>query len=511
MNHGHALVDALLLGRLEGLPPGLLFLYARTGLLHLFSASGFHMGAALLLAKLGSRLLRPALPTLFSRRLTAFLLAIALMTFFGAATEWSSPLVRAYCFAALLAAAQLLEIRACRHWVFALSLALAYLFGRGSLLSFSLSALGMAGILYGSGTNIFTLALAPWLFTLPLVVWRFGLFSLASPLWNLSFGLLISFTVLPLAILDLLRQAAGIPWTGLKNAAAFAMEFFTAALERAERVAGYAYWVEGKSFLLLCLLLLLTYFFRRRRWAPLPALLALLLPLFWPTVKLALLDVGQGDSAYLLLRDQSRLVVDAGPAWKSWAPAPASLERIGIGRIDHLLLTHPDRDHIGGVEALFGRHRVGTLWLRESQLVDRRLLPALTLAARHGTAVRFLGAPPGLVCWLPPAPGGNESSPFCRAELAGGKSILLTGDAGFRSENWLLRTGRNLHADFLKVGHHGSAGSSGEDFLRRVAAPRALVSVGQKNRYGHPARETLRRLRDSQILRTDEDGTLLFY
>lgn len=510
MDTGANLVNAILYGKLEGLPPETIFLYSRTGLIHLFSASGFHMSAALFLAGSASRFAEPLLPKP-ARRWLLFFLSLALMIFFGAKTEWSSPLVRAFAFTTLVLGARLLEKRPSRLRIFLLSLLAAWCCGRGSTLSFLLSTAGMAGVLWGGGKNLFTLALGPWLFTLPIVAWCFGLFSLAAPFWNLTFGLLVSATVLPLAILDLVIRTI-IPWNGLFLLASRLMEIFHRCLLFLD--CDVSFWVEGRSFLLVSALLLgATFLPRYRRPAiGLIALGALLLP----APKLAALDVGQGDGLFLRLANRETLLVDGGPpSRRGDAFVNRSLERLSIGALDHILLTHPDRDHLGGLPSLLTRHRAGALWLRAEHLRDPRLLPLLATAERAGTPVRFLTreqSPPGLLCWLPRGEG-NESSPLCHARLRGGKSAWLTGDAGFPSEEWLLGQGPLPRADFLKVGHHGSRFSSGPEFLRATGARTALVSVGRKNRYGHPAPAAMERLREAEmeIERTDEGGSLVFY
>lgn len=510
MNTGANLVNAILYGKLDGLPPEIIFLYSRTGLIHLFSASGFHMSAALALAGLASRLAEPLLPPP-ARKFLLFACSLSLMIFFGGKTEWSSPLVRAFAFTTLVLAARILESRPSRLHIFLLSLLAAWAFGRGSTLSFLLSATGMAGILWGGGKNLITLALAPWLFTLPIVAWCFGLFSLAAPFWNLTFGLLISATVLPLAITDLLIRTV-ISWDGLFRLAAWLMEHFHRAMLFLDW--DISFWVEGKSFLLVSSLLLGATYLPRYRW---PAIATLALAaLLLPNHKLAALDVSQGDGIFLRLPNNETLLVDGGPpSRKGDAFVNRSLERLGLGALDHLLLSHPDRDHLGGLPSLLTRHRAGTLWLREGHLRDPRLLPLLAAAERAGTPVRFLTrsqTPPGLLCWLPKGEG-NESSPLCHASLEGGKSVWLTGDSGLPSEDWLLRQGPLPAADFLKVGHHGSKFSSSAEFLLATKARTALVSVGRKNRYGHPAPAAMERLKEArmEILRTDEGGSLVFY
>jgi len=101
----------------------------------------------------------------------------------------------------------------------------------------------------------------------------------------------------------------------------------------------------------------------------------------------------------------------------------------------------------------------------------------------------------------------NEQSVVLKL-IYGGFSVLLTGDIGSETEQVLVNSGSNLRSNVLKVGHHGSKFSSSEEFLRAVKPALAVISVGKKNRYGHPTQETLGRLRavGARILRTDESG-----
>jgi len=521
-DNGTALVEALLYGRLDGLSPETIFLYSRTGLLHLFSASGFHMGVALMMAELASRLLSPLFPSPLQKYL-AFCLSLGLMTFFGSVTDWSSPLVRAYAFTTLLAAAKLWEVNPSKAWVFALSLAAAATLGKGSWLSFSLSAFGMAGVLLVGRKNLFTLAIGPWLFTTPLVIWYFSIFSLSAPLWNLSVGLIISWTVLPLAIADLVLSACGFPWRGLLSLAETGMEQITNLLSIGDSYLGLSYWANPKRFLLysFCLAAVIWFILRRpgRREAKILLCATLVLPLLFPQPILAVLDVGQGDAIFLRLENGSTLLVDAGPApWKKYpAAVNRAIERLGISAIDHLLISHSDRDHIGGIPTFLSRHRVqNALWMRAEVFRDPKILPVLAAAERANIPIQVLrpSIAPGIRCWLPPPVSSNEGSPFCHARLKSGKAIWLTGDGGHRSENWLLRQSEILpRAEFLKIGHHGSKGSSSAEFLLATGANTALLSAGKKNRYGHPASEVVNRLKRLGLFlhRTDQEGSLLWH
>ncbi|RZA00197.1 MAG: MBL fold metallo-hydrolase, partial [Proteobacteria bacterium] len=439
--------------------------------------------------------------------------------FFGAVTEWSSPMVRAFSFAAILSLAALLEVKPTAAWVFALSLIAAAAFGRGSWHSYALSACGMAGLLLVRPKNLLTLALAPWATSLPLCTWYFQLFAGAAPLWNLTIGALIGITVLPLAILHLLLASIGLdePWA--LPLAERLMAGFVRLLERGDAIVGLSFWIEPVRFFPVALALLAALFFfpRRRKVVAGLALAGVAFAIAFPDPYLASLRVGQGDATFLTLAGGSRAIVDTGPPGFAGrlSPVARSLEGIGIASIDELFFSHLDRDHVGGTLSLLERHRVrGSAWLREENLADPKALGVLAALERAGVPLKFYGADAlgGMKCWLPPVTGSNEGSALCHATLRYGHSIWLTGDAGFPSERWLMARPEVLPtAEFLKVAHHGSRFSSGVDFLHALGAKQALVSVG-KNRYGHPAPAAMARLRGAglAIHRTDQEGSLVY-
>jgi competence protein ComEC len=513
------LVNAVLYGRLEGVPPETIFLFARTGLVHLFSASGFHMSMAVILAQGVARVAAPLFPTARGPAAAGVVLSLAMMLFFGAKTEWSSPMVRAFSFAAILSTAKLLEVRPTAPWVFALSLAASALFGRGSWLSFALSACGMAGLLYVRPRNLFTLALAPWATSLPLCTWYFQLFAGAAPLWNLTVGAAIGLTVLPLAIVHLVLESAGFSPPALLALAEWLMSFLVALLERGDRLVGLSFWVTPHLFFPLLTLLLFALHLapRKARSAAAIGAAGAAVALFFPVPSLASLRVGQGDATFFETAAGGKILVDTGPpGFRGKEAASArSLERLGLAGLDEIFFSHLDRDHVGGTASVLARHPVrGAAWMRPEHLADPKALNVLAALERAAVPLRFYTAnpAPGLRCWLPPATGSNESSAICRASLRRGRSVWLTGDAGFPSERWLLEQGPLPHGDFLKVAHHGSRFSSGGDFLAALGAKEALVSVG-RNRYGHPSPEAVKRLREAgmRVHRTDEEGTITYW
>jgi len=497
---GEHLVKAMLFGSVEGIDPSTLFLYQRVGLFHLFSASGYHMAAALLLSEVAGKLLSYTKASAQQKIILTSLLSFSLMTFFGQATDWSSPMVRAYAMATLLILAKLYGLNPNKAHLFALALLVSAFFGNSGPLSFLLSGLAMAGLLLFSGKGWLAMALAPWLFTLPVVLWNFSLLNPFAFIWNFL-AFFVGIFILPLSIFALLLEGLGdfyfIPGV--------LMNYFHHLLVYLSPL-DQSFWIRRESILIA---VALAFFSKNWRMIFISILICLLAKSFL-TPSVALLNVGQGDSIFLRTTNQDRWLVDVGPRG-SWASN--SLEIIGIGSLDHILLTHLDLDHRGGIDHILSRHRVKKLWLREEHIESIKALEILDSAERAEVPLHLAGAiDSAMKCWIPPTTrNSNESSVVCQASLANGKNICLMGDAGLSTENWILHSiasWKSCH--YLKVKHHNNQSSTGEKFLSFSRPRVALISCGKKNRYGHPHQDVIERLKKNKlkILRTDISGTL---
>ncbi|MEQ9570455.1 MAG: sodium/proton-translocating pyrophosphatase, partial [Longimicrobiales bacterium] len=233
------------------------------------------------------------------------------------------------------------------------------------------------------------------------------------------------------------------------------------------------------------------------------------------SLEVHMFDVGQGDAFGLRTPRGRWVVLDAGPP--SGVRLAADLRRAGARRVDLLLLSHPDADHVGGAPALLEAFRVGAVagpgtvrgsgpWRDAVERADRdgvpwRLLGRGDSLGLDGVSLRVLHPPPGEA--RPREP--NEASLVIEVAWRG-VTLLFTGDAPVSAERSALPL---LGAvDVLKVGHHGSATSTDAALLDRIRPRVALVSVGRGNRYGHPDPGVMARLRarGAEIWRTDQRG-----
>lgn len=234
------------------------------------------------------------------------------------------------------------------------------------------------------------------------------------------------------------------------------------------------------------------------------------------------IDVGQADCLLVYSNGRS-LLIDAG------LPASAEdicleLDSYGINSIDAVIITHLHDDHAGGLEELSKRHGIDNLIIPELSSGGEAATGAgaaeRTVAENGGriyTAVQGMNLEIGefeitVLAYYGDMSDQNDRSVIVMAEI-GGLKFLFTGDAGDKTEKKLIDEGINIDCDVLKVGHHGSGGSSSDVFLTAASPEYAAISVGENNIYSHPSTEVTSALEaaGAEIYRTDTDGDITFF
>ena len=241
------------------------------------------------------------------------------------------------------------------------------------------------------------------------------------------------------------------------------------------------------------------------------------------TAILRSVDVGQGD-CWLLVTPRGRVLVDGGGSpdrayeFGRLRLVP-KLADLGAVALDAVILTHPHPDHARGLLAVLSSLPVGRVVLPRAAPRNAFLDEFLAVARRRrlvlerlGAGERFEAAGLAFDVLHPPdevyaRAGENNGSLVLRARVEG-RTLLLTGDVEAAAERDLVASRADLSADVLKVPHHGSRTSTTPEFLARVSPRIALVGVGRRNRFGHPAPEVLARLAGAgvRVFRTDRDG-----
>ncbi len=243
-------------------------------------------------------------------------------------------------------------------------------------------------------------------------------------------------------------------------------------------------------------------------------------------VKIAFFDVGQGSAIFIAAPNRNQVLIDGGPGEAILAKLGEALPLFDK-KIELLILTHPDSDHLGGLIEVLKRYKVGQIletgivdqspeYEEWGKLIKQKNIPVIF--ARAGQQVRIADNliinilyPLSLIAGQDFGQETNKTSIVGKI-IFGENEILFSGDAEKSVENFLVFSGVDLRADILAVGHHGSKNSTDEKFLAAVNPQKAIIQVGKNNRYGHPSAETLALLKGKgiEVWRTDLAQDIIF-
>jgi len=543
------LVRALLIADRRELSPELRDQFAAAGLAHVLAIAGLHIGIIALALEIGFQL--AGIP-----RQRAAIATIVTITFYVALIGAPIPAVRAAAMLATLLVSRLAQRPTSRWAIVALGASQPIVAPRVVLdVGYQLSVIGVASMICAGrlgrrigvnrlpwlgkvvvttmiGTTVATIGSAP------IVAWVFGRVSVVAPLSNLAAGPLLALAqpmiffgmvlapIAPVATLiadaahpllvglgRVATVAAAVPYGSISVAPTTTAAVIAGVMSIAVIVAcGSREWVKPTLVAAFSAVLLI--------WLPVA-------PAASGSVELHMIDVGQGDAIGLKTPHGHWILFDAGGAWRGNDAGRSTvipyLGRRG-GALDMFVLSHPHTDHVGGaasvlrvlhpatyVDAGFpgpaDAYRASLDQARASHVRWVRAHPEDRVTI-DGVTLEFL-APDSV--WTSALVDPNLASVITLVRY-GDVRMLLMGDAERPEEDWLLaHEVSELHADILKVGHHGSKTSSSDAFLAAVRPRLALVSVGAGNKYGLPTPQIMDRLAagGAQVLRTDRLGTIV--
>ncbi len=234
------------------------------------------------------------------------------------------------------------------------------------------------------------------------------------------------------------------------------------------------------------------------------------------TLKVYYLDIGQGDAIYIKTPAGEDILIDGGDLGNE-EMLVNYLEDLKVDDIEVLIATHPHSDHMAGLVSVLQEFKVESVYAPkvshtsktfENFLKGVKAQGLSIKSAKAGVTIPLEGVTATLVGPVKAYEDLNNYSAVLHLSY-GNTSFLFTGDAEEIAEADMLS--QNIAADVLKVGHHGSHSSTSDRFLKAVNPKYAVISAGVDNSYGHPHRETLNKLANSnvKVYRTDQQGTII--
>jgi len=504
--------------------------YQTNGVSHLLAISGMHIG-------LFSGMLLFILKLFKLNDKTSFGIVFLFMSFYAFLTGFPASIMRALVFMLFLNLNKIYGLKISNIKCLFLTIFSIVLFSPFIIydLGFQYSVITVLGLLlcsdYIKGNYIlklFKTSIIAFIFSFPLTIYNFYEINLLSPIFNLLFVPFVSFIVYPLILLNFL-----LPF--LTNITLFILNImnvlntFNAAMD---------FFIINFSKLSFCFIVILYFliiiFNKTKRKLFIVIICILLLSFkfknsFDTNGYVYFLDVGQGDSAVVITPLRKEVImIDTGGVVnfnkETWQQRTRQysisyntiifLKSLGISKLDVLVLSHGDYDHLGEAKNLVENFNVekvifncGEFNELEQELIevlDKKKIP-------YYSCVKELNIDDNKLYFLNNKDYGNENdnSSVIYTELNNYK-FLFMGDAGVEVEEDLIQKYNLKNIDVLKVGHHGSKTSSSKNFINAIEPKCSLVSVGKNNRYGHPNDNVLENLEDSKIYRTDQDGSIMF-
>ncbi len=493
------------------------------GISHLFALSGSHLTFI-------SFFLFYLLRKVFDNEKNVYLIVCILLFGYVSMTNFSVSLIRSYVFFVLFKANRLY------HWNFKNTTLFFYILGGFLLyrpwwiydLGFQYSFLICFYLLvfskWLSSSNylisVFKISTMAFLVSAPISMFHFYELHLLSIFWNLLFVPFFTFIIFPICFLGFICPLFDPVFSLL-------VSLLEIMVSQASSIPfGHLVWMRF-PFVWYLLLEVFIYFsfqgiLRKNYFYVKVTFLFFLFHFIFPTLRssatVTFFDVGQGDSTIIVLpRNEKVIMIDTGVSTDGKRMSREIipyLKSLGCRKVDSLILTHGDYDHMGEAINLVENFKVEKVIFNcgeyndlEKELIkvlDKKKIP-------YYSCIKELNIDKNKLYFLQTKEYDNENdnSNVIYTELNGYKFMFM-GDASSTTEYEILNEYNLPDIDVLKVGHHGSKTSSSEEFINEIKPKYSIISVGKNNRYGHPNKEVLNNLKDSKIYRTDEYGSVMF-
>ena len=484
--------------------------YQENGISHLFAISGMHISLLVLMI---TKILKLFKFNEYDRfKITSIILFLYLLL-----VGFSPSILRGVLFYFLFTINNIyyFYIKKINLFIIVLSIALLinprYVYDLGFLYSYSISLSLLIFSDYLKGNYFISLlkvSIIANLVSIPITLYSFNQINLLSILYNLVYVPFISFIVFPFTLVVLIIK----PLEPIYNLLIIVLENTSLFLSKISLFK--LTFKELNIFIyIIYFIIIFIFLFRKRKEYLYILLILLFIHFFLPGGDyVEFINVGQGDSTLISLNNKIYLIDTGGNRNRDvyYYNLKPVLKKNGVKKIDYLILTHGDYDHMGESINLVKDISVGKVIFNcgEYNYLEKELIKELkNKNIKYYSCISKLDN----LYFLNTKEYSNENdnSNVIYTELNGYKFMFM-GDAGIEKEKDILDKYNISNIDVLKVGHHGSKTSSSQVFINEMNPKYSIVSVGKNNKYGHPNKEVLNILSNSKIYRTDKCGNIIF-
>ena len=360
--------------------------------------------------------------------------------------------------------------------------------------------------------KIFKISILAVISSFPITILNNYEINLLSIIYNLFFVPLISFIIFPLSILSLL-----FPF--IDNLLIIIINMFQSITLSLSKIDILTFIFMKPSILVIIIYYVLLIISMKKR--KIGILLIILIIIYYnindirKEKYLLSFDVDEGDSLVLKNDNKTILIDTGGKVNKNYSDNTISyLKSEGIRKIDYMILTHGDYDHMGEAISIINNYKVDKVILNCGPIneLEQDLIKVLNKKKiKYYSCIKELKVNDIKLEFLNTKEYDNENdNSSVIYTIINNKKILLMGDASSNREQDIINKYNLSNIDILKVGHHGSSTSSSSSFINRIKPKYSIISVGKNNKYGHPNKEVLNNLSNSKIIRTDINGSILF-